>query len=145
MENGQPLTTRDDLINDAYYDLVSLVAATANSAGLKADGTVVSNGLDVSGLTNILSMDCTPNGLYALDEGGRVHNVAFSYAHLPDVSDWTNIVAISASATHVAGVTADGHVLSRGKSDAGQCNTQDWVLFTPAPSETPAPETTPQP
>jgi len=145
MENGQPLTTRNELVNSAYYDLVALDAATANSAGLKADGTVVSNGMNISGLTKILAIDCTPNGLYALDENGRVQAVAFSYAHLPDISDWINIVAISASATHVVSVTADGRVLARGRSDAGQCDTQDWVLFTPAPTETPEPDATIQP
>lgn len=145
MENGQPLATSAELVTSEYYDLVSLDAATANSAGLKADGTVVSNGLDVSGLSGILAIDCTSNGLYALDESGRVHSIAFSYAHLPDVSDWANVVAISASATHVVGVTADGRVLSRGKSDAGQCDTQEWVLFTPVPQATPEPQVTSEP
>ena len=149
MENGQPLATHNELITDDYYDLVSFDAATANSAGLKADGTVVSNGLDVSKLSNILAIDCTSNGLFALDVEGKVATRAFSYAHLPDVSDWSHVVAISASATHVVGVTADGRVLSRGESDMGQCNTQEWVLFTPTPTPTPEssdiPETTLKP
>jgi alpha-tubulin suppressor-like RCC1 family protein len=135
------------MVTDDYYDLVSMDAATANSAGLKADGSVVANGLDVSGLSNILAIDCTSNGLFALDAEGRVTTLAFSYAHLPDVSDWRNIVAISASATHVAGITASGKVLSRGASDMGQCNTQEWVLFTPTPTPSPSetPQTTPAP
>lgn len=143
MENGQPLSTHGELVTDGYFDLVSLDAATANSTGLKADGTLVSNGLDVSGLANILSIDCTANGVYALDDEGLVHQRAFSFAHLPDVSDWRNVVAVCASATHVVGVTSDGHVLSRGASDMGQCNTMDWVLFTPL--QTSAPAETPQP
>ncbi len=142
MQNGQPLTSHTEMTTDDYYDLVAMDAATANSAGLKADGTVVSNGLDVSGLQNILAIDCTPNGLFALDGQGNVLARSFSYAHLPDVSDWRNMVAISASATHIAGVTSEGRVLSRGLSDMGQCDTQDWVLFTPAP--TPDPGETPE-
>ena len=147
MQNGQPLDTNAELITQDYYDLVAMDAATANSAGLKADGTVVSNGLDVSELRNILAIDCTPNGVFALDDSGRVFARAFSYAHLPDVTDWQNIVAISASATHIVGVTVDGRVLSRGESDMGQCDTQEWVLFTPAPSPEPSvtPEATPTP
>ncbi|MEA4870555.1 MAG: hypothetical protein VB062_07985 [Christensenella sp.] len=144
MDNGQPLVTHSGLTTDNYYDLVAFDAATANSAGLKADGTVVSNGLDVSTLSGILAIDCTSNGLFALDTEGTVTTRAFSYAHLPDVSDWSHIVAISASATHVAGVTSDGRVLSRGASDMGQCNTQEWVLFTPAPTPTPEPSGDPQ-
>ena len=145
MENGQPLSTHGELVTNDYYDLVAFDAATANSAGLKADGTVVSNGLDVSGLGGILAIDCMSNGIFALGDDGRVQAVPFSFAHLPNVSDWTNIVAVSASATHVVGITADGRVLSRGKSDAGQCDTQDWVLFTPAPTETPEPTETLEP
>ncbi len=117
MENGQPLSTRAELVTSDYYDLVSFDAATANSAGLKADGTVVSNGLNVSTLSSILAIDCTPNGIYALDDGGRVHAIAFSYAHLPDVSDWTNIVAISASATHVVGVRRMDACCARGEQN----------------------------
>ena len=143
MQNGQPLFTSAELVNDAYFDLVALDAATANSAGLKADGTMVSNGLDVSSFTNILAIDCTPNGIFALDNTGRVRSIAFSFAHLPDVSDWRDIVAISASATHIVGVTAQGRVLSRGESDMGQCDTQDWVLFTP--KATPMPSESPEP
>lgn len=147
MQNGQPLTSSFELITDEYYDLVQLDAATANSAGLKADGTIVTNGLVVSGMVGILQIDCTPNGVFALDDTGHVLSRAFSFAHLPDVSDWENIIAISASATHVVGVTSDGRVLSRGQSDMGQCDTMDWVLFTPAPTpeESPQPEETPEP
>ena len=145
MQNGQPLYTNDELVTHDYYDLVALDAATANSAGLKADGTVVSNGLDVSKWSDILEIDCTSNGIYALSDSGRVLSCAFSYAHLPDVSDWQNIVAISASATHIVGVTADGRVLSRGDSGAGQCDTQEWVLFTPKPTPEPSAEPTQTP
>lgn len=147
MKNGQPLSTHGELTTEAYYDLVAMDAATANSAGLKADGTVVANGLDVSSLRNILAIDCTPNGIFALDDSGRVFSRAFSFAHLPDVSDWQNIVAISASATHIVAITVDGRVLARGESDVGQCDTLDWVLFTPVATPLPSesPETTPAP
>ncbi len=147
MENGQPLTTADELVNDDYFDLVSIDAATANSAGLKADGTVVAVGLDTSGLTNVLAIDCTTNGLFALDDSGNVTALFFRERDAIDVSAWGNIVAVSASATHVVAVTADGRVLAEGLNNRGQCNTDDWVLFTPAESSaTPeTPDATPEP
>ena len=145
MNNGQPLTTHSELVTDEYFDLVCLDAATAGSIGLKADGTLVSNGLNVSSLTGILEIDCTANGVYALDDEGYVHQRAYSNAHLPDVSDWRNVVAISASSTHIVGVMADGRVLSRGASDMGQCITMDWLLFTPSATPEPTPGTTPKP
>ena len=147
MQNGQPLATSGELKTSDYFDLVQMDAATANSAGLKADGTVVANGLDVATLSNILWIDCTPNGVFALDNSGRVFSRAFTFAHLPDVSDWRNIIAISASGTHIAAITADGRVLSRGESDMRQCDTQEWVLFAPKPTPvaTESPESTPVP
>jgi alpha-tubulin suppressor-like RCC1 family protein len=62
-----------------------------------------------------------------------------------DVSGWRNIVAISASATHVVGVTADGRVLAAGWNAKGQSEVDGWVLFTPEPTPSPMPEQTPKP
>jgi len=144
MENGQPLTTADELTNDDYFDLVAIGAATATSAGLKADGTVVAIGLDTSGLANILAIDCTPNGLFALDDSGNVTALFYRERDAIDCSAFTDVVAISASATHVVAVTADGRVLAEGLNSRGQCDTDDWVLFTPA-AETTGTTDTPEP
>jgi alpha-tubulin suppressor-like RCC1 family protein len=145
MENGQPLSTHSELVTDDYFDLVALDAATANSAGLKADGTLVTNGLDAEGLAGILALDCTPNGLFALDDTGHVSARFFRSADALDVSGWEDVIAVSASATHVVGVTKDGRVLATGLNNKGQCNTKDWVLFTPEPEATEPPEATPEP
>lgn len=148
MENGQPLTTADELVSDTYFDLVAIDAATANSAGLKADGTVVATGLDTSALTGILAIDCTTNGLFALNESGRVSALFYRERDAIDVSGWADVVALSASATHVVGVTRDGRVIAEGLNNRGQCNTDDWVLFAAAQEPTTTPEmpnTTPEP
>jgi alpha-tubulin suppressor-like RCC1 family protein len=147
MENGQPLSTADALIDDTFFDLVAIDAATAECAGLKADGTVVAAELDTSGLTNILAIDCTPNGLFALDDAGRIFALFYRERDAIDISGWDGVeaVAISASATHVAAVTKDGRVIAEGLNNRGQCNTDEWVLFTPPPEATPTPETAPEP
>ncbi len=148
MENGQPLSTANELIDDTYFDLVAIDAATATSAGLKADGTVVAFDLDTSNLSNILSIDCTANGLVALDDAGHVTALFYRERDIIDLSGWDDVVAISASATHIVAVTKNGHVLSEGLNNRGQCNTDDWVLFTPEPETIETvdmPETTPEP
>lgn len=145
MENGGALSTVDSLITDEYVDLISIDAASANSVGLKADGTLVSNGLDVAGLSGILAIDCTENGLFALKRDGTVEARFYNDSDAIDVSGWRNIVAISASATHVVGVTADGHVLAAGWNAKGQSEVDGWVLFTPEPTPSPMPEQTPKP
>ncbi len=148
MANGQPLTTADALIDDTYFDLVAIDVATATSAGLKADGTVVAIGLDTSNLTNIVSIDCTPNGLVTLDDTGHVASLFYRERDAFDFSGRDDVVAISASATHIVAVTKDGLVLAEGLNNRGQCNTDDWVLFTPDPEMTEPgdrPEKTPEP
>lgn len=145
MRNGQPLSTSPELLTGQFIDLVQIDAASANSAGLKADGTVVTNGLDASGLDHVLAIDCTENGLFALLENGRVEARFYNANDALDVSGWQNVVAISASATHVVGVTADGRVLAAGWKAKGQCDVADWVLFTPAPTPSTTAVPTPEP
>ncbi len=44
-----------------------------------------------------------------------------------DVSDWTDIVAISAGAYYTVGLKADGTVLAVGDNTYGQCDVTDWT------------------
>lgn len=43
-----------------------------------------------------------------------------------DVSDWTDIVAISAAYAHTVGLKADGTVVAVGYNGFGQCDVSDW-------------------
>jgi len=44
-----------------------------------------------------------------------------------DVSDWTDIVAISAGDYHTVGLKSDGTVVAVGNNDYGQCDVSDWT------------------
>ena len=44
-----------------------------------------------------------------------------------DVSDWTDIIAVSADGTHTVGLKADGMVAAVGSNLSGQCNVGDWT------------------
>ena len=44
-----------------------------------------------------------------------------------EVSDWTDIVAISADSAHTVGLKANGTVVAVGNNDNGQCDVSDWT------------------
>ncbi|MEG1755287.1 MAG: hypothetical protein RR297_04025, partial [Clostridia bacterium] len=129
MQNGQAVSTRGELITEAYFDLVSISAATACSAGLKADGTIVSTFLDLSAWNNKIAVVCTSTAILALDRDGHVSARFFRADDAVSFSDWHNVTAIAASATHYVGLTQDGRVQSAGRNDAGQCDTTTWDLL----------------
>lgn len=43
-----------------------------------------------------------------------------------DVSDWKDIVGISAGKYHTVGLKSDGTVVAVGENDDGQCNVSKW-------------------
>lgn len=43
-----------------------------------------------------------------------------------DVSDWTDIVAVSAGGWHTVGLKADGMVVAVGWNRYGQCDVSGW-------------------
>ena len=42
------------------------------------------------------------------------------------MSDWKDIVAVSAGYVHTVGLKADGTVVATGDNKYGQCNVYDW-------------------
>ena len=44
-----------------------------------------------------------------------------------DVSDWMNIIAISAGYDYTIGLKTDGTVVAVGDNEYGQCNVSDWT------------------
>ena len=43
-----------------------------------------------------------------------------------DVSDWKDIVAVSAGNGHTVGLKSDGTVVAVGENDDGQCDVKSW-------------------
>ena len=66
-----------------------------HTVGLKSDGTVVAEGMNVNG-------EC-------------------------DVTEWRNVVAISAGVSQTLGLRADGTVVAIGQNNSGQCNVSGWT------------------
>ena len=63
----------------------------------------------------------------ALKTDGTVVAVGDNEYGQCDVSEWTDIVAISGTDTNTVGLKADGTVVVAGDNEEGQCNVSDWT------------------
>ena len=45
-----------------------------------------------------------------------------------NVSDWKDIIAVSAGSYHTVGLKVDGTVVATGYNKYGQCDVSDWIL-----------------
>jgi hypothetical protein len=112
-----------------YYDLVAMDAATANSAGLKADGTVVSNGLEYQAFKTFCHRLHTKRGFRAARQ--RTVPLAHFLLRICRMFRIGKTSSHSASATHIVGVTADGRVLSRGEATWGNATHRSGYSLRP--------------
>ena len=88
----------NQLINEHKIDFQNYISAkTDHTVGLKSDGTVVA--------TNY-------TGEY--------------YSGQCDLSDWSDIVAVSAGYEYTIGLKSDGTVVATGDNSHGKCNVSDW-------------------
>ena len=62
-----------------------------------------------------------------LRNDGTVVTVGSNEHRQCDVSEWTDIIAISAGGRHTVGLQADGTLVAVGSNDEGQCNISEWT------------------
>ena len=112
-------------------------AGSANTTGLKVNGTAVNAGSNSFGQCDVVS---NWSDIVAVSEGfaytvglksdGTVVATKFTddsgYAGQCDVSDWSDIVAISAGFENTAGLKSDGTVVVVGANQFGQCDVSSW-------------------
>ena len=126
---------------DDWTDIVS-VATGGCTAGLRADGTVVTAGAnyfgqrDVYSWSNIKAIACGGYHTVGLKTDGTVVSTRI-ITHDNDLlqvefgqsntSNWTDIIAISAGLFHTVGLKADGTVVATGANGVGQCEVSDWT------------------
>ena len=130
-----------------WTDVVSLAAGGDHTVGLKANGTVVVAGndnygaCDIDGWTDIVAIAAGGYHTVGLKSDGTVvatkavrkffdgifgYKESDSYCGQDDVSDWQEIVAITAGSQHTVGLKADGTVVAVGSDDKGQCRVELW-------------------
>ena len=115
-----------------WSDIIAVAATGTCSVGLRADGTVVGAGLigsdesgeiwkEIESWQDIVSITVGSGGVIGLKLDGTVVSTSL------DLSDWSDIVAISSGAVTV-GLKTDGTVLAAGNNYyKGACNVEQWT------------------
>lgn len=112
----------------SWADIVVADGSFAYSFGVLADGTVVSN--REGSAADVLDVASGNYFAIFLHRDGTVS--AFGIEQTSEervsewVADWTDIVAIDASDSHIVGLKADGTVVTAGPNYSGRCDVSDW-------------------
>ena len=111
------------------FDWTNIVAIAVGekTVGLKANGTVSSDP-KLSGWRDVVAVSAHDKYIVGL-KADRTVVVNSSM----DVSAWTDIVAVKVGGGvggYIVGLKSDGTLVATGCNWHGQCNIQDWKLFT---------------
>ena len=97
-----------------WENIVAVSAGSFYTVGLKSDGTVVVVG---------------DNDSIATDSEATVYLKGKGEQGPCDISNWTDVVAISAQSFHTVGLKSNGCVVAVGSNRNGQCTVHNWKLF----------------
>ena len=127
---------KEDFFEEEITDSIQAETISAGfdyTIGLKADGTVVSVGLndygqsDVSDWSNIVSVSAGDGHAVGLKSDGTVVAVGDNISGQCNVSEWKDIIAVSAGCNHTVGLKIDGTVVAVGDNVIGECNVSNWT------------------
>ena len=112
-----------------WDDIIAVSTGANHTVGLKIDGTIVCVGYSYisnpSDWENIAAVSAWHHTAGLKADGTVVLNG--SAGSKIDVSDWTDIVAVSLGSNHMIGLKADGTVVAAGENDSGQCDVSGWT------------------
>lgn len=115
-----------------WEDVVSVSMGSSHTVGLKADGTVVVNGLDifgecgVIGWKDIIAISAYSAHTVGLKSDGTVVAVGKNSSGQCNVGNWQDIVAISATAELTVGLKSDGTVVVTNPNLSHYFDTEEW-------------------
>ena len=115
-----------------WTDIIAVSAGYDASAGLKADGTVVTTEktLNSSDWEDIVSISLGNDHMVGLRMDGTVVAVGKNIHGQCNVSGWKDIIAISAGRWFTVGLKANGTVVATGINIDGQCDVSKWSEIT---------------
>ena len=112
--------------SQSWEGIVKITGNGSTIAGMRFDGTVVTNGLDTSAWANIVDISAGDGYLVGLQSDGTAVAVGKNDDGQCNVQNWENLSSISAGSYHTVGLKKDGTVVAAGQNDDGQCNVQFW-------------------
>ncbi len=120
----------------SYSDVTAVAAGSLCSILLHADGSITALGnynssADLSGTDFVSIHACHQNDL-ALRSDGTFKNLCFS-SHVPDESEWKDLIFITGGNTHTIGIQPDGTILVKGANTYGECDIPNWKYVGPRP------------
>lgn len=102
---------QNNAVFPAWTDIIAVDSGLVYTVGLRSDGTV------------LVSMNAWPSNVEYED--------LYLFAELSMiVSEWEDIVAVSAGGYHIVALKADGTVLTAGENSKGQCDVSKWKNIT---------------
>ena len=110
----------------------SIAVGGEHTAGLRADGTVVAVGRNVSGQCDtggwrdIVAIAGGGAATVGLRADGTVAVIGSNTGGRCNTDGWRDVVAIAEGVFHTVGLRADGTVVAVGENDSGECNTGGW-------------------
>jgi len=124
-------------VMEKYTDIsMSKTVIEAHNMDLTIKGSAEINAADIQGAEAGIVAVGEDNTL-GLRADGTVLAIGDNDEGQCEVSDWTDIVAISASDKHVIGLKSDGTVVTAGKNYYGECSLGGWSDMT-MPADLPA-------
>lgn len=128
--DGTLVATHDLNEMAEWHDLI----AFDFGIGLKSDGTVIqvkNPYFDVTHWNNITAISRSGAGhIIGLKSDGTVMATGVHYNGTAcdcDVSEWNDIIAVSAGTNHLLGLKSDGTVVAAGANSSNQCNVDTWT------------------
>lgn len=127
-DKGYMMSTHAGAQMDMSVVLFDLAVCGNVSAGILHDGTLVTNVENAPEWTNIVSIEVSSTGIFAIDANGKVRSYFYRAGDSVDFNLSAEAVEIASGGTHHVVLTKDGRVYSFGDNEFGQLNTASWNL-----------------
>ncbi len=112
----------------ASAGLVCLTVCGPMSAGINAEGRLISSYSDAPEWTGMRYVAAGENGLVGVTDDGRALSYSFREKRTTELAVEGTALEAAISGTHIVVMNADGRVFAFGLDDEGQCDVSDWRL-----------------
>lgn len=128
------VNAKGEFDSESWTNIVDVSAEDRFALGIKSDGTMVYTGFwsyfsgdhPYDKFIDLVGIEICGDHRFGLKRDGTVVTSDSSDSVLYGVTDWENIVAISAGRNFIVGLKNDGSVVAVGENDDGQCNVETW-------------------